>query len=409
MTEQIHLATGRAFVQTYYKLMFQDPLALHKLYKSESRLSIGSSEEESPKIAQGADIKAQIESLQLKLPLVLVKSVDVVPTNDCILIAVVGTLQNEGEKPKQFYDTFVLAPQKPQGYFIRTHISRYIDFTEVPESDPVQDEPEVESPASTPEPDFEAPEPEPGPVEEVFEPVPEQKSEPAKPAPEPVPEPPAAAPVEPAHPVVPAPAPVPAKNNSWRDIVNRPGQPKKPATVVTVANPAPVSVPKETPAQEPAQSTESGAKVDGKGGKSPKPKSFNKAKDQRVVVVRNFLPTTTEETMHNFFTAYGKVLSVTLLGKSLAFIEFERAATATKVLALETPIVIDNKEVKVELKKRKPPTDKKASPKDDGGRKSPGAGNPRKQGQGRPPQSGGNPQGVREKREKPTVNKNAEL
>jgi hypothetical protein len=178
-SENILFAAGRSFVHTYYKLMFQDPLVLHKLYKSESNLSITLKDDEKPNIAQGTtvstllifqkinnlhfkllhnsqEIKNQIEALKLKLPLVLVKVVDVLPTsNDCILISViigifqkknpkiifiklvififkkvVGTLQNEGEKPKQFHDTFVLAPQKPQGYFIRSHISRYLDIQE---------------------------------------------------------------------------------------------------------------------------------------------------------------------------------------------------------------------------------------------------------------------------------------
>jgi RNA recognition motif-containing protein len=59
---------------------------------------------------------------------------------------------------------------------------------------------------------------------------------------------------------------------------------------------------------------------------------------QRVLVVRNILATTTEETLKNFFSAYGNVVSVTLLGRALAFIEFERPASTAKVLQVETPV-----------------------------------------------------------------------
>lgn len=111
-------------------------------------------------------IQERIKGLDFQDCKVRISNVDSQGSGDCIVIQVIGETSNNGEEPKKFVQTFVLA-QQPSGYFVLNDILRYIEDP-AEEEVPDQDQAPVGSTevAAVPEPEAE-PQPEPTDAEDA--------------------------------------------------------------------------------------------------------------------------------------------------------------------------------------------------------------------------------------------------
>jgi hypothetical protein len=122
---------GYTFVSKYYTTLIQEPASLYKFYKEESQLihRTGLHDDEE-KIATGLkDIKSKINSLVneegAKVKLTIVDSQR--SLHDSVFVCVEGLISFTPSEPlKRFTQSFLLASQKPTGYFVFNDVFRFV-------------------------------------------------------------------------------------------------------------------------------------------------------------------------------------------------------------------------------------------------------------------------------------------
>jgi len=152
MSESGHspATVGKHFIRNYYTVMHDDPQSLFKFYKDDSVYShgvemsvektvTGSQVKRIAKILQKShridpshtrmlhslsrkNINDTINSLELRNCKVVLSSLHAQQTlQGGVLLLVKGTIANDSSSRK-FIQTFVLAPQQPEGYYVRNDI-----------------------------------------------------------------------------------------------------------------------------------------------------------------------------------------------------------------------------------------------------------------------------------------------
>jgi len=123
---------GREFVRQYYTLLNEAPQYLHRFYSNNSSFIHGGNEkpgdeEQSPVIGQ-TEIHKKIMSLKFNDCHAKIRYVDSQATvGTAVVVQVTGELSNNQEPLRRFMQTFVLAPQTPNKYYVHNDIFRYQD------------------------------------------------------------------------------------------------------------------------------------------------------------------------------------------------------------------------------------------------------------------------------------------
>ncbi|KAK1756192.1 putative ntf2 and rrm domain-containing protein [Echria macrotheca] len=148
-----HLANdevGWYFVEQYYTTLSQSPEKLHLYYSKKSQFTIGKETEVVPIVAGRVAIQEKIKSLDFENCKVCINNVDSQGSEDGIVIQVIGESSNNGQEPRKFVQTFVLAKQ-PSGYFVLNDILRYINEETEEASEPAAPAVISEAPGAAPE------------------------------------------------------------------------------------------------------------------------------------------------------------------------------------------------------------------------------------------------------------------
>ncbi|KAH8668337.1 hypothetical protein BX600DRAFT_254011 [Xylariales sp. PMI_506] len=137
------------FVEQYYTTLSKTPEKLHLFYSKRSQFVYGQEAEVADVSVGRQNIQERIKSLGLSDTCkVRISNVDSQSSYDNIVIQVIGETSNkDGDSPKKFVQTFVLA-QQPSGYFVLNDILRYLEEDGEEEQDEALP---AEAPASEPE------------------------------------------------------------------------------------------------------------------------------------------------------------------------------------------------------------------------------------------------------------------
>lgn len=137
---------GQEFVRQYYTLLHERPKYLHRFYSSNSSYIHGGIVEggvssQEPAVGQ-SDIHKRIMALNFSECHTKIRQVDSQATvAGAVVVQVTGELSNNGSPMRRFMQTFVLAPQSPNKYYVHNDIFRYQDEVFLDDSDSGDDEP----------------------------------------------------------------------------------------------------------------------------------------------------------------------------------------------------------------------------------------------------------------------------
>jgi hypothetical protein len=151
MSESGHspATVGKHFIRNYYTVMHDDPQSLFKFYKDDSVYSHGVEMSVEKTVTGSQNINDTINSLELRNCKVVLSSLHAQQTlQGGVLLLVKGTIANDSSSRK-FIQTFVLAPQQPEGYYVRNDIICFLsDESSAPASKGCNQAVEGASPAA---------------------------------------------------------------------------------------------------------------------------------------------------------------------------------------------------------------------------------------------------------------------
>ncbi|CEO94481.1 unnamed protein product (mitochondrion) [Plasmodiophora brassicae] len=386
-----------SFVEQYYMTLGNAPQNVHRFYGIDSRfarLEQGTALpiDQDHNVVGQVQIHEKIRELQYQNCKVLIDTIDFQESLDgSILVLVTGLFSNQGETPRPFCQSVVLARQE-RGFYVRNDLLRYTGSgprtetppvtpvapgTSIPQPNPPQEEAPVapappavaataaaaeEEPASAPasaEEESEGNEPEvveadekavteDGPQAEDAEPAPEQEEAEAA-----VPEAPEVVEEKPVEP-----APKPARPSSWASLVRKDLPAPAPSAPTTSVKPAaapsaPTTSVKPAAARNVAPATEAASTP--APGEQPTQKPFIPAKSppnlSNHLFVQNLPDGVTQAEVASLFKAYGPIVRVELLPKRpFAFVVFESADGVAKSLQAKS-IVLQGRELSVDQRK----------------------------------------------------------
>lgn len=118
---------GWAFVQQYYLTMGSNPHRLEHFYSKASSQTWGEETRVVTTTVGRTDIAKRFQEIGFKDAKVRLTNVDCQGTVlSSILVQVVGEFSNDNQGSRKFVQTFVLVPQKPEGYFVMNDVLRYL-------------------------------------------------------------------------------------------------------------------------------------------------------------------------------------------------------------------------------------------------------------------------------------------